>query len=59
MLAAHVMGQKQAWNHDALFDFVDRWMAITGGEQQQQRVTPFTMSMWNTYRADYPPVWSD
>jgi hypothetical protein len=57
VLAAQIMDQKQAWNHDALFDFTDRWMSITGGEQQMQKVSPFTLSMWNTYRADYPPVW--
>ncbi len=57
VLAVHIMGQKQAWNHDALFDFVDRWMTITGGEQQMQKVTPFTKSMWNRYRSSYPPVW--
>ncbi|MBF0230358.1 MAG: LamG domain-containing protein [Desulfamplus sp.] len=59
VLAAHIMGQKQAWNHDPLFDFVDRWMGITGGAQQHQTVTPFTMSMWNKYRTIYPPVWSE
>ena len=57
VLAAHIMGQRQAWNHEALFDFVDRWMAITDGEQQQQKVTAFTKGMWGRYRATYPPVW--
>jgi len=26
LLAAHIMGLKDEWNHDALFDYIDRWM---------------------------------
>lgn len=59
VLAAHIMGQKEAWNHDALFDYEDRWWSITGGVHGFQEATDFTISMWNTYRSDYPPVWSD
>ncbi len=58
VLAAHIMGQKTTWNHDALFDYEDRWWGITGGDQYPQSSTPFTKDMWNTYRADYPPIWS-
>lgn len=60
VLAAHIMDLKELWNHDALFDYVDRWWGITGGIQQPAwRATAFTRSMWSTYRADYPPVWSE
>jgi hypothetical protein len=58
VLAAHIMGQKEAWNHAALFDYEDRWWGITGGDQGAQHVDAFTKSMWNVYRANYPPVWT-
>ncbi len=64
-LAALIMGQKQAWNHDALFDYVDRAIALSplyhpttkkhhglyvyGGD--------FVKNMWQTYRADYGCRW--
>lgn len=59
VLSAQIMGQKTAWNHAALFDYEDLWWGITGGDQNAQHVDAFTKSMWNTYRANYPPVWSD
>jgi hypothetical protein len=52
VLAARIMNQKAAWNHDALFDYMDRYMALevgTGNRQQSQ----FTENMWDIYRANY------
>jgi hypothetical protein len=57
VLAAHIMDQKQAWNHDALFDYMDRWWAITGGVHGVQKTTIFTISMWNQFREGYGEVW--
>ena len=57
VLSTIIMGQRTAWNHSALFDYEDRWWGITGGDQGAQHVDAFTKSMWNTYRASYPPVW--
>ncbi len=60
VLAAQIMGLKELWNHDALFDYMDRWWGITNGiHPPSHRATAFTISMWNAYRADYPPVWSE
>ncbi len=32
ILAAHMMGMKEYWNHDALFDYTDRWVAWVWGD---------------------------
>lgn len=67
VLAAHIMGQKAAWNHDALFDYIDRSTSIVDPynnpeiSDYQNAVyvygNHFIRSMWQTYRADYPPQW--
>ena len=57
-LAALIAGQKQAWNHNAFFDYTDRWMwkqAQLGGERCFDR---WTEAMWDRYRADYGNVWT-
>ena len=63
-LVVHIMGLENAWNHDAFFDYQDRWwdMDFTPENDfyhQGGADTPFARSMWLNYRADYPPVWSD
>ena len=55
VLAAHMMGLKEAWQHDPLFDYADRYRSIQGAGAWD---VPFTNTMWETYRGDYPPVWS-
>jgi len=55
VLAVHIMGVKDLWNHDALFDYKDRYMQATPDWRQTSR---FVESMWDTYRDDYPPVWT-
>ena len=30
-IAIRMMGAKSLWNHDAYFDYIDRYMAITKG----------------------------
>ena len=51
VLAARIMGQEQAWNHKALFDYTDRWMKLTSGKFSAGNTTPFVLKMWNTYGA--------
>ncbi len=52
ILAANMMpGARALWNHEALFDYTDRFMAIEGQ-------SPFVMSLWQTYRADYGCIWT-
>lgn len=54
VLAARLMNAIDLWNHDALFDYQDRYMQITapGGEHPGWRCTSdFVKNMWDTYRA--------
>ena len=53
VLAAHIMGIKDLWNHDSLFDYTDRYTEIETGWTP----VPFVVNMWNTYRDDYGCVW--
>jgi hypothetical protein len=55
VLAVHITGAKDLWNHDALFDYVDRYMQATPDWRQTSK---FAESMWDAYRNDYPPVWT-
>jgi len=58
-LAARLIGAKSLWNHDAFFDYVDRWVAeAKSGTVNPQTLKPepyvaatrFTLAMWQTYR---------
>lgn len=59
VLAVHIMGLKQAWNHDALFDYTDRHIpwAIENGHDPFG--SNFIKEMWNLYRANYGYVWQE
>ncbi|NLF32057.1 MAG: hypothetical protein GX591_14365 [Planctomycetes bacterium] len=68
VLAALIMGQRSAWNHEALFDYTDRYVAWSlawnaGYSQQDIDVYiyggAFQRAMWEAYRATCPPVWSE
>jgi hypothetical protein len=61
------MGYKTQWNNPALFDYVDRYVAITRGQPDPFGYTVehentgfpidgqiFIAAMWDTYRAVYP-----
>jgi len=64
VLAALIMdadtGSKALWNHDALFDYMDRYMAIENGEDDGWTVvneatgwrssSSFAANMWDAYR---------
>ena len=61
VLAAHIMNAKSLWNHDALFDYQDRYMQVSssGGAYPGWRSwDSFTEHMWDTYRANYGTVWT-
>jgi len=53
-------GGKTLWNHNAFFDYTDRYMAFTasGGEYAGwwRSMSGFTANMWDTYRAQVGPV---
>ncbi len=59
VLAARLMGLKQAWNHDALFDYSDRYLGLLHEEgwpelnpqgRNEFTDTGFTRQMWRAYR---------
>jgi len=60
-LAARLLGAKAYWNHDAFFDYVDRWVAEetdgrVDGKTKERRGyqaadTRFIRPMWDAYRA--------
>lgn len=53
-------GGKAAWNHNAYFDYCDRYMQMTarGGPNPGWRsMSAFTANMWDTYRARCGPIW--
>jgi hypothetical protein len=64
VLAAHMMDAKPHWNNNALFDYQDRYMAISKGDRdpfgftvqgqaQGWRTSGFVSQMWDKYRANY------
>jgi len=62
VLPIHILGLKAVWNHDALFDFMDRYMAATapGGEWEAggwRALDQFSENMWDTYRANYGHIY--
>jgi hypothetical protein len=62
VLAAHIMGVKELWNHDALFDYMDRYMIVekesVGIGHYPRQWSKFLEKMWDAYRADYGPIWT-
>jgi hypothetical protein len=59
VLSAHIMNAMHLWNHDALFDYVDRYIEIETAEKgltsAQDRL--FVIYTWNAYRKQYGGVW--
>jgi hypothetical protein len=63
-LAARMMKAKELWNHDAFFDYVDRYMAISSGKPDpfgykvEREVAgggpdEFVAAMWKKYRENF------
>lgn len=47
------------WNHDALFDYQDRYMSVTASDGLNpgwRSLDKFTENMWDTYRSRYGSV---
>lgn len=53
VLAARIMGVREAWGHDALFEYVDRYMQIEQAGTWTRSWSPFAERMWDRYRADF------
>ncbi|MGE5295271.1 MAG: putative Ig domain-containing protein, partial [Solirubrobacterales bacterium] len=56
-------GAKELWNHDAYFDYTDRYQAFTGPggayEGYWHTWSKFIDNMWHTYRPLGGPVWPE
>lgn len=56
-------GAKELWNHNAYFDYTDRYHAFTGPggkyEGYWHTWSAFSDNMWHAYRAQCGPVWSE
>jgi len=59
VLAALIMELRSEWNHNALFDYMDRYMSIEEKGQWTRQRSRFVEDMWDKYRDDYPPVWEE
>jgi len=60
VLAVHIVGIKSLWNHDALFDYMDRYMQVAednGAWPGYRQMSPFNEVMWDTYRVHYGRRW--
>ncbi len=53
VLAARIMGLRDAWDHPALFDYVDRYMQIESKGSWMRGWNPFSERMWDRYRSDF------
>src|ERR1035438_4188999 len=60
-LSALLMRAKAVWNHDAFFDYCDRWMDHDVNPMRRVlpivgdgRADPFVRAMWNAYRQRVP-----
>lgn len=56
LLSAYAMGAKDLWDHDALFDYQDRYLSenrARGITDWRLTWTRFPLEMWDAYRANY------
>jgi hypothetical protein len=53
VLAARIMGLREAWDHPALFDYVDRYAQIEAKGAWTRSWSPFVERMWDRHRSSY------
>lgn len=53
VLAARIMGLREAWGHEPLFDYVDRYMQIEAPGAWTRSWSPFAERMWDRHRGSY------
>ncbi|MCR9246265.1 MAG: hypothetical protein NXI31_14635 [bacterium] len=53
VLAARAMGLQEAWGHDALFDYMDRYLQTEPRNSWTRSWSPFAERMWDTNRIDH------
>jgi hypothetical protein len=60
-MAARILGLKEAWNHDALFDYADRYLGLVtdpnwpamGNTGLNEHNHEFFRQVWQTYRSSF------
>lgn len=53
VLATRIMGLRDDWGNDALFDYVDRYLQIEAPGSWMRSFHPFCERMWDRYRPDF------
>ncbi len=53
VLAVRIMGLREAWGHDPLFDYVDRYMQVESKGEWTRSWNPFAERMWDRYRSEF------
>ncbi len=57
VLAARIIGLKSLWQHDALFDYTDRYIQVQRSRTQDDAWflsnSAFSLAMWDMYRTQY------
>ncbi|MBI3843461.1 MAG: hypothetical protein HY292_02365 [Planctomycetes bacterium] len=56
VLSARIMGVEALWNHDALFDYLDRYRQVCrdiGAPNWQVTWSDFPAAMWDAYRSQF------
>jgi hypothetical protein len=53
VLATRSMGLKDAWGHDPLFDYVDRYVQVEPNGEWTRAWSPFAGRMWDKYRPSF------
>ncbi|MFN3243566.1 MAG: hypothetical protein ACE37K_18825 [Planctomycetota bacterium] len=53
VLAARILGMREAWDHAPLFDYVDRYMQVEQQGHWMRGYSPFCERMWDRYRRDF------
>ncbi len=59
ILPMHIMGLKDEYNHDVLFDYEDRYVQLKKSLGEQGHNSALVARMWDAYRADYGCVWKE
>ncbi|MBP7737449.1 MAG: hypothetical protein KA369_15820 [Spirochaetes bacterium] len=61
LLSALIMNQKANWNHDVIFDYMDRYMAVelavNGTGAWTRCWSHFVENAWDYYRKNYGTIW--
>ncbi|MCA8975246.1 MAG: hypothetical protein KDC98_11020 [Planctomycetes bacterium] len=52
-LAVRMMGLRQAWHHEAFFDYMDRYMKVDHTDSWHRAWIGWHASMWDAYRSNY------